>query len=183
MTNLKGTPRCVEEHPYKITIKELKRACLFRSGEMRSAYFWSGRLVCEVDLTLDRPAVYCRLLHPLGHKVAQIIRLVKRKVGRGERWFFQEGTTNIVCETMYLYERFVSRQTARLPYRSQGASKMQRLIRKAEKLQTKIVGTNERGPARGRSRVSKLGDLKEATKILRQFQQVLKFEEKRTTLR
>lgn len=176
-------PRYVEEHPYKITIRQLRDIGLFQPGRMTVAHFWNGYFKCEVDLR-GEPILVCSFFGPNGRKdVLQLIQLVKRQVGRGERWFFKEGGTNILCETMYFYGRFISRQTARLPYRSQGASKIQRLVRKAEKLQTKILGTGERGPARGRSRISKLAELDETTKVIRQFQRVLNYEQKRTRLR
>lgn len=87
----------------------------------------------------------------------QNIPLVSRPTNLGgKRWYFldERGKRS---EVLYLHEgRFVSRETAKLGYLSQGLGFSDRLTRERRVIDAKLNGTGKRGPARGRNRTKLL---------------------------
>lgn len=161
--------RRVEGHPYVIDIRQLKKAGYLIPGKRTAVSFDEFEVECNLDS--DGPYICIRVP---ALKLIQFVKLVSRVAGRGNRWFFREGATGIDCEKLYLCnDAFASRQTAGLAYGSQLKTKVQRQHKRADKLHDAIVGTAEKGPARGRSKASKKEELAELTKSLRKYQAAL----------
>lgn len=159
----------VNRQPFVIDIRQLRRMGLLVSGQRMAGNLHGDIVACDL-LNPDLPVCIYR-----SGPFMQLIKLVSRPVGRGKRWFFEEGTTGLVCEKMYLTANgFVSRQSAGLRYESQLQNAMQRKLTRARKVHGAIVGTVDRGPARGQSKIDKKQELKELTKDLRKFASTLR---------
>jgi hypothetical protein len=161
--------RRVEEHPYVIDIRQLKKAGYLIPGKRTAVSFDEFEVQCNLD---SDEAYICIRLPSL--KLIQFVKLVSRAAGRGKRWFFREGATGIDCEKLYLCNAaFAPRQTAGLAYESQLKTKVQRQHKRADKLHDAIVGTAQKGPARGRLKISKKEELARLTKSLRKYRAAL----------
>lgn len=170
---VKSVPRVRRERvngqPIVVDIRQLRRMGLLVPGQRMQATLYGDTVACDL-VNPDLP-IFIYQCRPF----AQFIKLVSRSVGRGTRWFFQEGTTGIVCEKMYLTANgFVSRQTAGFRYESQLQNAIQRKLTRAKKVHGAIVGTADRGPARGQSKNAKKEELKNLTKDLREFASTLR---------
>jgi hypothetical protein len=159
----------VEGRPFVVDIRQLKKMGLLVPGQRTDGKLNGDNVTC--DLRFPDLVIFIYQSGPF----MQLIKLISRRVGRGNRWFFEEGTTGIVCEKMYLTGNgFVSRQTAGFRYESQLQNAMQRKLTRARKICSAIVGTVEKGPARGQSKAAKKQELKMLTKELRKFASTLR---------
>ena len=159
----------VDGRPFVLDIRQLRRMGLLVPGQRMAGDLYGVTVSCD----LVNPDLHFFAFQ--SEAFLQFIKLVSRPVGRGTRWFFEEGTTGIVCEKMYLTGNgYVSRQTAGFRYESQLQNVMQRKLKRARKVHGAIVGTVDRGPARGRSKMVKKEELKELSKDLRKFASALR---------
>ena len=101
----------------------------------------------------------------------QVIRLAHRPAGfNGRRWYFVSETGER-AETLFLVDgRFRTRREAGLTYPSQSMGELDRVLERRRKLEARLKGTGDRGPARGRRR-------KQAEESLKEIERVLSFVE------
>lgn len=88
-----------------------------------------------------------------------VVRLVNRPARfGGKRWFFQDEKGR-ACEILYLRNWWlVSREAAKLSYRSQSEGTVDRLFARLDHINSKLKGNLKAGPARGHKRSALLAE-------------------------
>src|SRR5215468_10540575 len=155
-----------------LQISALRKSGGFKQGQRLPCHFQHAGLSRAIPIIVD-----LRFEHDLkitvghGNSITdmQVIRLTHRPSGfNGRRWYFvsEKGER---AETLFLVDgRFQTRREARLTYPSQSMGKLDRLVDKKQKLEARLNGTGDRGPARGRRR-------KQAEKGLEEIEHALNF--------
>ncbi len=154
-------------------MRSLRKAALFKEGHRTVGVFQhpsiSGAIPISVDLRVEHD-----LKVIAGHgdsTTSQVIRLAHRPAGfNGRRWYFvsEKGER---AETLFLVDgRFRTRREAGLTYPSQSMGELDRVLERRRKLEARLKGTGDRGPARGRRR-------KQAEESLEEIEHALSFVE------
>lgn len=164
------------QHFHAIRISHLRALGLLKPGEQTRHVFPSS-VHSAYSCYLRPGAPYVCVIEYAD--ILQIIGLVTRKVGRGQRYFFRD-ENGIVCEKLYPYKgHWASRQTAGLAYVSQTQSRLDRMIAKANQISHDVLGKRGKGPARGRSREKKLALLGVLKTELEGLSKIIERESKR----
>ncbi|EKS41455.1 hypothetical protein [Afipia broomeae] len=135
---------------HRIDLRVFKKFGWMKDGQRthwQTDYPSSGRMVADL-----RPG-YDNLLVIDIEGIRQNIQLVSRPTPfGGRRWYFIDDLGQR-CERMFLFgNRFVSRKTARLTYRTQSAGTETKWVNERDDLDQALNGNPLKGPARGRRR-------------------------------